>query len=537
MADAPLKAPGNARVPSSRPAAALAERDAAEFANAQKGGITPEQGAGLYRLLVESVRDYAIFALDPTGRVLSWNRGAQRIKGYEAHEIIGHHFSVFYPQRERDERKPDRELEVAAEEGRFEDEGWRLRKDGTRFWANVVITALRGSTGELVGFAKVTRDLTERRAVERALRESEERFRLIVTSVTDYGILMLDTSGVVASWNEGAARISGFTAKEIIGKHFSVFYTPEDVAAGRPGWQLEIVEREGRFEDEGWRMRKDGTRFWANVVITALRNESGELLGYVKVTRDLTERRAAEERDIENARRVALSEDANRAKASFLAAMSHELRTPLNAIGGYADLLLLGVGGEVPARHREYLQRIRGSQQHLLSIINDILNFSRIEAGQLTYDIQAISLCAVMDAVVPMIDPQAATKQIRVEPWTGPDAMARADRAKVEQILLNLLSNAVKFTDPGGRIVLTCRIEGSRAIVTVSDTGTGIPAEDLSAIFHPFVQVGRSLTSPHEGTGLGLAISSDLAHAMGGDLSVESTLGVGSTFTLSLPSV
>jgi hypothetical protein len=536
MADSPLKsknAPRNAAAGPPSRVTDHAEREAAAFVQEYQVGHVPAEGGGLYRLLVESIRDYAIFALDSTGHVISWNSGAERFKGYSAPEILGKHFSVFYPPE--DKWKAPQELEIAERDGRVEDEGWRLRKDGTRFWANVVITALRDTAGGLVGFAKVTRDLTERRLTEQRIAESEQQLRLIVNSVRDYGIFMLDPTGRVMTWNEGAEAISGYAAAEIIGQHFSVFYPPEDIAASKPDWELEIVAREGRFEDEGWRIRKDGTRFWSNVVITALHNEGGALVGFAKVTRDLTDRKAAEVREIDAARRAAVSDEANRTKSTFLAAMSHELRTPLNAIGGYADLLLMGVGGSVSVQHRDYLQRIRASQQHLLSIINDILNFSRIEGGQLAYTIGPVSLCAVMDTVAPMIEPQAVMKQIELGRWRGADAVALADRAKAEQILLNLLSNAVKFTPAGGRVDLMCAAQNDHVILSVSDTGVGIAAEHIGSIFQPFVQVGRSLTSPHEGTGLGLAISSDLADAMGGKLSVESKLGVGSTFTLTLP--
>jgi PAS domain S-box-containing protein len=535
MADSPLKskdAPRSAVGPSGQ-LTEHAHRDAASFVKRQQVGHLSDDTGGLYRLLVETIRDYAIFALDPHGYVLSWNAGAQRFKGYEAAEIIGKHFSVFYP--EIDKWKAPQELEIAERDGRVEDEGWRVRKDGTQFWANVVITALRDKEGTLVGFAKVTRDLTERRAAELRISASEQQLRLIVNSVRDYGIFMLDPTGRVLTWNEGAEAISGYSQTEIVGQHFSVFYPPEDIAAAKPDWELEIVAREGRFEDEGWRVRKDGRRFWANVVITALRDKHGALVGFAKVTRDLTERKAAEEREIDAARRAAVSDEANRTKSTFLAAMSHELRTPLNAIGGYADLLLMGVSGPVSPQHRDYLERIRLSQQHLLSIINDILNFSRIEAGQLAYEVGPVSLCAVMDAVAPMVEPQAVMKEIKLGRWHGSDAMALADRAKTEQILLNLLSNAIKFTPSGGQVDLVCATQNDEVILSVADTGVGIPAESLGSIFQPFVQVGRSLTSPHEGTGLGLAISSDLANAMGGKLSVESTLGVGSKFTITLP--
>ena len=321
-------------------------------------------------------------------------------------------------------------------------------------------------------------------------------------SVQDYAIFALDPLGRVLSWNPGAQRFKGYRAEEIIGKHFSVFYTEEDKQAGKPQAEVETATREGRVEDEGWRLRKDGTRFWANVVITALRDEKGELVGFAKVTRDLTERRRAELRAISAAKRVTQAEEASPAKAAFLAAMSHELRTPLNAIGGYADLLLAGIGGEVSARQRQYLERIRGSQRHLLAIINDILNFSRVESGKISYEIRTVSLEAVVNTVVPMIEPQAAAKSLKVVRSSFLDANVAGDQAKIEQILLNLLSNAVKFTNPGGIIDISCEVRGQCIELHVSDTGIGIPESEIGAIFQPFVQVGRSLTSKQEGAGL-----------------------------------
>ena len=249
-----------------------------------------------YRQLVEGVRDYAIFLLDPQGHILTWNRGAELIKGYAPAEIIGKHFSVFYPQSAIDRAWPQHELETAQRLGRFEDEGWRLRKDGSLFWAGVVITAMRGEDGELIGFSKITRDLTERRAAETRVRQSEERFRMLVEGVQDYAIFLLDPSGHVATWNAGAQRIKGYSAGDIIGKHLSVFYPPAAVESNWPERELKEALRTGRFEDEGWRLRKDGTRFWANVVITTLRDKEGVHRGFSKITRDLTERRASEER-------------------------------------------------------------------------------------------------------------------------------------------------------------------------------------------------------------------------------------------------
>ena len=534
------------------------------------GRVATHELDDLHRLLVDRVSDYAIFALDPSGYILTWNAGALRLKQYTPQEAIGKHFSMFYPPEDLADRKPERELEVAIATGQVEDEGWRIRKDGTRFWANVLITALRTDEGKLLGFAKVTRDLTERRAAEEEIRQSEQRLRLLIQSVKDYAIFMLDPDGIVSTWNAGAERIKGYSAEEIIGTHFSVFYPPEGVAARRPEHEIETALTVGQFEEEGWRVRKDGSRFWANVVLTPVRSGS-KLLGFAKVTRDLTERRAAHDREIAAARRLAAqdaartaaeqrahelraladqlraqtaelerrsadAESANRAKSQFLAAMSHELRTPLNAIGGYAQLMQMEISGPVTPAQREQLERIQHSQAHLLGIINDILNFSRMEAGQVVYDIGPVDIESLIGLVVPMVAPQAHAARLRLTTGHCPrGVVARADRAKVEQILLNLLSNAVKFTKEGGEIEVACHAAGDRVLVSVRDTGVGIPADQLDKIFAPFVQVGRSLASPKEGTGLGLAISRDLARAMGGDLAVDSAEGVGSTFTLTLP--
>jgi PAS domain S-box-containing protein len=576
-------------------------------------GATPNGGApeGLYQLLVESVQDYAIFALDRAGNILTWSSGAARLKGYTRTEILGRHFSVFYPPEDVAAGKPARELEEASRVGRLEDQGWRVRKDGTRFWASVVITALHDEMGALVGFAKVTRDVTEQRRETDALRESEARFRLLVESVRDYAIFLLDPEGCVATWNAGAERIKGYDADEIIGHHFSVFYPRERVEEGFPQYELEVATRVGRFEDEGWRIRKDGTRFWANVIITALRNTAGDLVGFAKVTRDLTERRAAEDQArhlaAEQAARTeaerrgeelrilteqlenqaieleqqkeeaqALSEEleqtndelqhalgeandarhaaesaaaraaeANRAKSDFLATMSHELRTPLNAIAGYAQLLDMGLRGPVTSAQHEDLARILRSQVHLTTLINEVLSYARLESGSITYAVRPTLVAVAAAEAAALVEPQRLIKgitlEVRLPELTGGSPVhVLADHDKLQQILINLLSNAVKFTPQGGRIVLELLSEPDAhgmAVVRVTDTGIGIPADKLQAVFEPFVQIGRALNSPGEGTGLGLAISRDLARGMGGDLTAESTPGQGSVFTLTLKRV
>jgi PAS domain S-box-containing protein len=297
-----------------------------------------------FRLFVESVGDYAIFMLDPDGRIASWNAGAERTKGYKAAEIIGQHFSTFYPKEDVRSGKPQRLLALAESEGHVEDEGWRIRKDGSRFWANVTITAIRDASGSLVGFGKVTRDLTERRLAEVALRRSEERARLFVDAVQDYAIFMLDPEGYVSTWNTGAERIKGYKAREIIGQHFSRFYQEEDVRAGKPAWELDVATKEGRFEDEGWRVRKNGSRFWANVIITPVKDSAGDLLGFTKVTRDFTERMLAQKSLEESKRRLQESEKSLRDLSLHLLRTQDEERRQIgreihDSLGQYLSVL------------------------------------------------------------------------------------------------------------------------------------------------------------------------------------------------------
>jgi PAS domain S-box-containing protein len=405
--------------------------------------------------------------------------------------------------------------------------------------------------------------------VEIGTVHTDDLYRLLVDSVQDYAIFALDPTGHIMTWNIGAHRIKGYTSDEIIGKHFSIFYPAVDVAANKPAWELEEAKRVGRFEDEGWRIRKDGKRFWASVIITALFDEEHRLVGFAKVTRDLTVRRASEQKAIADARQLATEEEraaaaeqrarelselleqlqrqsaeldrrrqeaelANRSKSEFLAAMSHELRTPLNAIGGYAELLALGLRGPLTDPQREDLQRIRLSQQRLLGIINDILNFSRVEAGRLAYDLGRVPVGEVLDSVTPLIELQTREKGLSYSVQLC-EVSAYADRQKVEQILINLLTNAAKFTLSGGSIAARCNADDLNVRITVTDTGVGIPEDQLDSIFEPFVQIGRGLTRPLEGTGLGLSISRDLAAGMNGTLTVQSKLGTGSTFTLTLP--
>jgi len=500
-----------------------------------------------FRLLVESVRDYAIFMLDPDGVVLTWNTGAERFKGYRADEIIGQHFSRFYPPEMLERGLPARELEVAQATGVFEDEGWRVRKDGSLFWANVVITAMRNAQGELLGFAKITRDLTQRRAHEEDLRRSEERFRLLVEGVSDYAIFMLDPNGRVATWNVGAERIKGYTASEIIGQHFSIFY-PEDAQESRwPEHELQVASEKGSFVDTGWRLRKDGTSFWANVTLTALRDDNGRLLGYAKLTRDLTAAKRVEAMEFANQQREEMldaersarmtAQRATRVKDEFLATLSHELRTPLSAILGWTQVLLREDTPKGPDEQKRAIEVIDRNARAQVKLIDDLLDLSRIITGKIRLDLHQVPLASVVEAAVHSAMPAAEAKGIRLKSILGPSQdIVSADSTRLQQVVWNLLTNAIKFTPKGGQVQVLLQRVNSHLELSVSDTGIGIPANYLPHVFDRFSQRDSSTTRVFGGLGLGLAICRQLVELHGGSITAASQgEGMGATFAVQLP--
>ena len=500
-----------------------------------------------FRLLVESVRDYAIFMLDPDGFVLTWNAGAERFKGYRPGEIIGQHFSRFYPSEALERGVPAHELKLAAETGAFEDEGWRVRKDGSLFWANVVITAVRDAQGQLLGFAKVTRDLTRRHVHEEELRRSEERFRLLVEGVSEYAVFMLDANGRVVTWNIGAERIKGYTASDIIGEHFSIFY-PDDVRnSGWPEHELQVAAEKGSFVDNGWRLRKDGTRFWANVTITALRDDAGNLLGYAKLTRDQTEVKRVEAMEVANLEREALldaernariaAQRATRLKDEFLATLSHELRTPLSAILGWTQVLLREGSSKKSASHQQAIEIIDRNARAQTKLIDDLLDLSRIMTGKLRLDLQQISLASVVETAVEAVKPAADAKGIRLKAILGAGRdIVSADGTRLQQVVWNLLTNSIKFTPKGGQIHVLLQCVNSHLELSVNDTGIGIASDYLPHVFERFSQGDSSTTRSHPGLGLGLAICKQLVEAHGGSIRAASQgEGKGTTFSVQLP--
>ncbi len=330
-----------------------------------------------YQLLVDAVVDYAIYMLDLEGRVATWNPGAERMKGYTADEIIGQSFATFFTEEDRKAGKPDRALRTAAETGRFEDEGWRERKDGTAFWAVAVLDAVRDETGRVIGFAKVTRDITERRAAQEALRKSVREFQLLIQGVKDYAIYMLDPGGRITSWNSGAHNIKGYRADEVIGSHFSRFYTEEDRAAGMPARALRTAANEGKFEAEGWRVRKDGSRFWASVLIDPIHDETGELVGFAKVTRDITERRSADE-ELLQARAELFQAQKMEAIGQLTGGVAHDFNNLLTVVIGNLELAQRTLGSaEGEGRLRRAIGNAMRGAQRAATLTERLLAFSR----------------------------------------------------------------------------------------------------------------------------------------------------------------
>jgi PAS domain S-box-containing protein len=476
------------------------------------------------QLLIEAVVDYGIFVLDPDGRIVSWNTGAQKLKGYTREEIVGQHFSIFYPPEDVQRGWPQEELRRALASGRFEDEGWRLRKDGSRFWANVIITPLYDASGGLAGFAKITRDLTDRREQEQRLRASEERLRLLVESVRDYAIFMLDPDGTVRGWNSGAQAIKGYSADEIIGRHFSVFYTPEDQRAGKPATELEQALVAGRVEDEGWRVRKDGTLFWANVVITAVRDATGKLIGFAKVTRDMTERK-----------RLAELERSSRRMSEFLAMLAHELRNPLAPIRNAVTVMQLeSLASPALRNSRDIIDR---QVTHMSRLVDELLDVGRLTTGKVKLRREKVAYADVVDRAVEMARPLIDARRHQFTLDLPPAAVSvYGDATRLTQILQNLLVNAAKYTPDGGRIALKVQVAEGFVDTYVSDNGRGIDAAELERIFELFMQGDTSSAPNDSGLGIGLTLARSLAQLHGGTLEARSPgPGRGSTFMLRLP--
>jgi len=478
----------------------------------------------IFRRLVNSISDYAIFMLTPEGNIASWNEGARQIKGYSPKEIIGKHFRIFYTEKEQQKRKPERELEEALAVGHYKEEGWRIRKDGTRFWASVLITPVRDEEGTLLGFGKVTRDLTERRA-------TELRHRLLIEGVTDYAIFSLDNTGTITSWNTGAERIKGYTANEIIGQNFSRFYTEEDRMNGLPQKVLQTALDTGHFTGEGWRVRKDGSRFWASVVVTALRDEEGNPYGFSKVTRDVTERKELLEKIQQHTQELEVSiaerDQSNAELEAFAYSVSHDLRAPLRAIAGFSEALKEEYSKNLDPTGNDYLQEILDATKRMNALVQDLLEYGRV--SRINMPLQPVSVWEVVEeAIKRQSDPTNVTvdvaRQVRVS----------AHHQTLLQSLINLIDNGLKFHAEGVRphVHVSSEEHGDRVRISVKDNGIGIDPAHQERIFQVFERLHER--EKFVGTGIGLAIVKRAMARMNGAVGLESQPGQGSTFWMEL---
>jgi PAS domain S-box-containing protein len=484
--------------------------------------LTFPDGSDIFRRLIEQTRDYALFALDPGGRVFTWNLGCGADQGLSRRRNHRAAFQQVLHAGGRRARMARRR--APARRGRRPLRGRRLARPQGRIalLANVIITALRGDDNELLGFAKVTRDLTKRKEELEALRQSEERFRLLVDGVTDYAIYMLDPDGLITSWNAGAQRIKGFSADEVIGTHFSRFYLEED-RRSQPWQELALARSSGRAENEGWRLRKDGERFWARVVVTRLLDSEGKLRGFAKVTQDLSDRR-----------QIRALEQAAKEVSSFIAVLSHELRNPLAPIrNALAVLAKRPVGDDkVRALH----QVIERQSAQLVRIVDDMLDMSRISKGMLSVARKPTDLAEVvrrsLETVSPLIDAQRHT--VSVEPPNEP-LVVSGDIDRLTQVVGNLLNNAARYTPPGGKIRVVLSADGGTAVVRVVDNGRGIAPSAIDTIFDMFVRATSSSHDLQGGLGIGLALSRRIAELHGGTLTASSAgVGQGAEFVLRL---
>jgi two-component system sensor histidine kinase EvgS len=477
----------------------------------------------------------AVIATDMSGAVTFMNPVAQLLTGWSLEEARSKPMDLVFEIVNKDTRRPvENPVKKVVRERKvvgLANHTVLISKNGSEFDIEDSAAPIVTGAGEDIGVVLVFRDVTKLKQAGEELRQSQERLQLMVENVVDYAILTLDQEGRVVSWNAGAERIKGYRAEEILGQHFSQFYPHEDSERGKPQHELEVAAAEGRSADEGWRVRKDGSTFWANVVITALRDESGGLRGFAKVTRDMTESKLAQEALV-HAKDEA--ERANKFKDQFLSTMSHELRTPLNAVLGFSDLLADERYGSLNERQKRYVSNIHSGGQHLLKLISDILDLSKIEAGRMDLAIQDVPIESVFSEVLSTLRPLAEKKSQTLSQNAQPHLIVRADITRLRQMLMNLAGNAIKFTPDSGHIELEARQANGQIRIEVRDSGPGIPSGEQERIFQAFYRLRQSGDST-EGTGLGLAITQRLAELHGSKLGLDSQAGQGSCFYFSLP--
>ncbi|EIF30771.1 PAS domain S-box [Burkholderia sp. Ch1-1] len=486
----------------------------------------------------ESVSDYAIFALSPDGRIQSWNPGGEAIYGYRRDEVLGQPLDILYTEEDRSRGLPAAGLETARRTNRYDTEGWRVRKDGTVFWASMVTTTLRAEDGRITGFAKIVRDMTDKKTAHDAVLESERHFRMLVHGVTDYAIYMLSPEGIITNWNPGARRIKGYAAEEVIGSHFSRFYTPEDAAAGLPQYGLAVAAREGRFEAEGWRVKRNGERFLAHVVIDAIRDDDGTLAGFAKITRDITERAEAA-RLLEETRAALFQSQKMEAIGKLTGGVAHDFNNVLQVLRGNLELLEHRHGRDGWTRER--LEKAIDAVERGAKLASQLLSFGRQQPLQPV----VINLAPAIRGMDDLLR-RALGETVEVETVVAGGLWnTLIDIHQLENVLLNLAINARDAMPEGGKLTIELSNAmlddhyvaglpdvppGQYVLLAVTDTGTGMPADVLQRAFDPFFT-----TKPEgRGTGLGLSTAYGFVKQSGGHIRLYSEVGHGTTVKIYL---
>ena len=490
----------------------------------------------LYRLLVENATDYAILMLSPEGRVVTWTEGAGRLTGYAEEEIVGHPISVFYPPEDAASGTPDRDLRIASAQGRCEAVAWRVRKDGSRWWASVTLHAVHDDEGRMIGFGQIMRDLTERKEVAQRYEESRQRYRSLFENNPD-AICSFDLDGRLRTANPAAETLTGYAADDLVGASFWTMVVPADRARSQ---QLFAHAAQGEPQyAEAALTHCSGRRVELSIRLLPILVE-GEIIGVYCIAEDITERKRAEaEREtllLRERSARAEAEAANAAKSDFLAVVTHELKTPLGVITGYAELLKDGDAGPLEEGQRRHLERITASARQLQGIIDDVLAYTRIEAAPDSLRMDRVELGDLLGEAALHVAPLAREKGLALHLERDGSCPAQTDRQRLAQVLVHLLSNAVKFTE-AGEVRAGARREAAALVVEVRDTGVGIAPEHLERIWEPFWQAEHPLVRRAGGTGLGLPVARRLARLLGGEIEVRSAPGEGSTFTLRLPLV
>ena len=483
--------------------------------------------------------------IDPNGYIVSWNLGDESIRNYASEDVIGKHFSIFYVNDAQPPLHTPKELEIAVQNGKYEEEGWRVRKDGSTFWVNVLITAIYDENKKLTGYAKIIRDLSEKKKMEETLALSEKRLRLLVEGVKDYAIFMLDPTGHISSWNNGAKHIKGYTAEEIIGKHFSIFYLPEDQAASKPHWELKVAIREGKYEEEGRRVRKDGSVFLASVLITAIYDENGCLRGFAKITRDLSEKMKSAEELLtiqqHNKELLKNNEDLN----EFTQIIAHDFREPLRGISNFASILTDELEGRLNAEEHHILDSLRKQAIRMSGLLDSLLKISL--ANFMTPKLVPTNLNRIVEEVTDLLAHLLTDNKIEVRiPRSLPTISC--DPLRLREVFNNLITNACKYNDKNDKFIEIGWLEtpfkpdeetltmDNKELITlyVRDNGMGILEKDYFKVFKPFTRLQGRIQCG-DGTGIGLNLTKKIIEHHHGKIWVESQIGIGSTFYFTIP--